>query len=241
MISCIIPTTIGEERYLSDLLNILLVSGRRSGEEFEIIIIENGRLGKTKNIVERKKDPHLKYAYLIVPSRSKAKNFGVEIAKGEILIFLDADNGVSLELFSEVAEKGRIAHFFGGGCKGFKFSREALGIKLYFLFMLIIFTLKGVWNPLNPFSVGIFWFKKEHYNKIGGWRDVNLKEISSLLSFIPESIQAADDVDLGKRMKDYEKQTGLKFESLKQTTCFWNTRKFDLLGDWSWLSWRNMR
>jgi len=235
VISCIIPTTIKEEQYLDKLLTRLCLSGYLAETDFEILIIENGGKGLTEEIVYAKNDPHLSYHYIITPSRSYAKNWGVKQAKGELLIFVDADNDVSLDLFSEVRDKGKDDHFFGGGCKRFRLSSNLIGVKAYFTFMLIVFTLKGIWNPFNPFSVGIFWFRRDHYDKIGGWKEVNHRDLSQWLSFIPEDIQPADDVDLGMRMKEYERETGLKFESLKQTTCTWNTRKFDQKGEWFWL------
>lgn len=239
MISCIIPTTKNEASHLLTLLPSLLDNIYKSGEEVEILIIENGEKGLVEGVVRQMQDPHLIYHHLPQPSRSKAKNFGVEVARGEVVVFMDADNSFEGRLFGEIGEKGREEKFFGGGCKRLNLSTNLWGVKIYFLFILILFTLKRLWNPLNPFSVGIFWFKKEAFDKIGGWKDINLRDFSPLFSFIPEQIQPADDILLGKKMKDYEKKTGLKFESLKQTTCVWNTRKFNK-DEWFWLKfWRN--
>jgi glycosyltransferase involved in cell wall biosynthesis len=235
MISVIIPTTKSEVIYLPNLIPILCESGSRIEDEYEIIIIENGVKGKIENLISKMNNSHLRYFYLSVPSRSLAKNFGVEQSKGETLIFIDADNLCSLDLLPEVYEKASNPKFFGGGCKMTRLTRYSVGIISYFLVIISIFIIWRIVNLFNPFTVGIFWIKKDAFNEIGGWKDVELKDIVKWLSFIPKSIQPADDVDLGMRMKEYEKKKKLKFESLKKTIHIWNTRKFDTYGDWHWI------
>jgi glycosyltransferase involved in cell wall biosynthesis len=235
VISCIIPTTVRETEYLPHLLLTLLKSAKLCPEDVEIILVENGVKGIAEDIIETLNSPILQYVYLPTASRSLAKNLGVEKAMGNLLVFIDADNLCSLDLFSEVSEKGANPNFFGGGCKSFRVMRGSFGLYCYFTFMLLCFSLKGIFNPLDPFSVGIFWFKRKAYEEIGGWKDVNLRDLTKILSFVPEMYQPADDIDLGMKMKMYERKVGLKFESLKQTIHLWNTRKFDKYGDWSWI------
>ena len=84
MLSIIIPT-LNEEKYLSNLL--ISIKKQNFRGNFEIIVADGGSKDKTVNIAKR-------FGCKIVDggkSPAVGRNKGVQIAKGNLLLFLDAD------------------------------------------------------------------------------------------------------------------------------------------------------
>jgi glycosyltransferase involved in cell wall biosynthesis len=88
-VSAIIPTY-NEERYISKCLDSLLA---QDYEDLEIIVVDDGSTDKTAEIVEEYVKKHDKIKLIGQGHRGPgaARNRGAEIAKGEILVLVDAD------------------------------------------------------------------------------------------------------------------------------------------------------
>lgn len=90
-ISIIIPTR-NRFQYLRDTLNSL--SCLFLSDEIEIIIIDNGSTDRTREIVETftQKNPiPCRYVYEPTPGLHVGRNLGAQLARGEILAYLDDD------------------------------------------------------------------------------------------------------------------------------------------------------
>lgn len=59
---------------------------------FEIIIVDDGSIDNTFELVDSLSEPRIKYYYQNHSERSAARNFGVSKAKGEFICFLDDDD-----------------------------------------------------------------------------------------------------------------------------------------------------
>lgn len=93
------------EKYLSIIIptrnrSLLLEKAVRSltvqtysPDDFEVIIIDNGSTDATKDIVEsyKSKLPHLIYVYEPSPGLHVGRHAGLEIARGDILVYADDD------------------------------------------------------------------------------------------------------------------------------------------------------
>lgn len=93
LFTIIIPT-LNEENYISGILNSLKDQTKK---DFEVIIVDNGSTDKTVKIIEKfkKKSPFLvKIVFCKKRGISYARNFGVKFAKGEYLVFFDADGEI---------------------------------------------------------------------------------------------------------------------------------------------------
>ena len=100
MISVIIPCY-NSERYLLDCLKSVL---NQNFKDFEIICIDDGSTDSTHKILKlfQKNHPDLiKVFQLNRGGASKARNFGLEHAKGEFIQFLDSDDVILPEKFSK--------------------------------------------------------------------------------------------------------------------------------------------
>jgi hypothetical protein len=143
--------------------------------------------------------------------RSMAQNTGAIKAKGDTLVFLYVDNGVSKNLLNEVSEKARNPYFIGGGVKYIKIPRYSLGLVTWLVLLALYLYVRRI-------TLGTFWVRKDVFYKLQGFKSMKY-----------------EDVDFALRLKKYAKLTNRKFESLKRSHIIFNTRKFDKHGDWHWL------
>ncbi len=208
MISCIVPVH-NEEKYIGATLQSLIKSKKECVEEVEIIVVNNHSEDDTRKVVAGFNG--VRCVYYPVMGRELAKNFGAECAKGEILCFIDADCLVSENFFSEISDKAKNPYFVGGGMKYVKVSRYSIGILTSLIPIAIILLFNGI-------TVGALWVRKEVFISINGFRTTTW-----------------DDICFAIKLKQYAKENGKKFESLKKSYLIWNTRKFDKLGDFYWI------
>lgn len=92
MISVIIPTY-NRSHFLGEAIeSVLSQSAFRSGKySFEIIIIDDGSIDETRKVVKQFSGP-IRYYYQPHQGVSRARNHGLERAKGEFIAFLDSDD-----------------------------------------------------------------------------------------------------------------------------------------------------
>jgi len=97
MISVIV-TTKNESVYLPKLLKSLSLQGYR---DFEVIVVDNGSADGTKNIAKKAGARVFDKG----PERSSQRNFGVQKAKGEYVLILDADMTLTKGVLRDCAGK----------------------------------------------------------------------------------------------------------------------------------------
>lgn len=88
MISVVIPLY-NKEASISQSLGSVL---SQSYDDFEVVIVDDGSTDGSVSIVESINDPHIRLIKQENGGPSKARNTGVRNAKGEWIIFLDADD-----------------------------------------------------------------------------------------------------------------------------------------------------
>lgn len=103
-ISIIIPVYNGE-KYLKDTIVSVLNQTYRN---YELIIVDDGSTDNTKNIIDSFNDPRIQYHYQKNSGISASRNVGIDLAQGEFIAFLDADDiwlPFKLELQADVIRK----------------------------------------------------------------------------------------------------------------------------------------
>lgn len=110
--SIVIPA-FNEENYLGNTLDSLR-SGMSEISDLkgEIIVVDNNSSDKTAEVATAK---GARVVFEPINQISKARNTGAKLAKGEYLIFIDADTQVSPELLGLVLKKLRYYNCGGGG------------------------------------------------------------------------------------------------------------------------------
>lgn len=87
MISVIIPTY-NSKKYISEAINSVL---RQTCTDYEIIVVDDGSTDNTKGIIDHN-FPQVRYYYIPHHGVSRARNYGIQRARGEFIAFLDADD-----------------------------------------------------------------------------------------------------------------------------------------------------
>ncbi|TNF06006.1 MAG: glycosyltransferase family 2 protein, partial [Deltaproteobacteria bacterium] len=61
-------------------------------EDWELVIVDDGSIDNTKEVVDSYRDPRIVYFYQLNQERSVARNNGISQAKGDYICFLDSDD-----------------------------------------------------------------------------------------------------------------------------------------------------
>ncbi|WP_092066134.1 glycosyltransferase family 2 protein [Desulfonauticus submarinus] len=88
LVSVIIPTY-NRASFLKDAVLSVL---EQTYTNLELIIVDDGSTDDTSSVVSRIKDKRLRYFYQENKGVAAARNFGLSLAKGDIISFLDSDD-----------------------------------------------------------------------------------------------------------------------------------------------------
>ena len=116
MISIVIPTY-NYARYIGRTLAHILAQTCR---DFEIIVIDDGSTDDTRQVVERFQDARIRYVHQKNQGACVARNRGISEAKGDYLLFHDADDLIEpghLEEYLQVAIENPGSNVYGPSAK----------------------------------------------------------------------------------------------------------------------------
>lgn len=155
MISVIIPAH-DEERYLATTLEAL---SRQTYPFFEVLVVANGCSDNTERVAEGKCDRLL---HLAEKGLSRARNLGGKKARGDLLVFLDADTLLAPDGLATIAREFNRACAMGT-LKG-KPDTPKLGYQ-------IIYFVKNFQHRshLHFGSSGIIICWKDYFKRTGGF------------------------------------------------------------------------
>ncbi|SIS96763.1 Glycosyltransferase involved in cell wall bisynthesis [Chryseobacterium ureilyticum] len=161
-ISIIIPCY-NQAQYLDECL---LSVFNQTYSNWECIIVDDDSPDNTKEVVEKwiEKDSRFKYLYKQNGGLSSARNAGIEVATGEWILPLDADDKISNQ-YLELAEKVFDKDYKVIYCKAEKF-----GVINEF-WELLDFTPKTLARTNIIFCTAFF--RKKSWEEVGGY-DINM-------------------------------------------------------------------
>ena len=87
-VSIIIPTY-NYRKYVRNAINSVL---EQSFRDFEIIVVDDGSTDDTKDIIQERYAPEVRYYYQENKGPGAARNLGLKYTRGEYIVFLDADD-----------------------------------------------------------------------------------------------------------------------------------------------------
>ncbi len=174
--SIIIPV-LNEENYILDALRSL---ERQTESNFEVIIVENGSQDNTLKVIKNyKKTSKLKIKIVFCKKRgiSYARNFGSKKARGEYLIFFDADGLIAntwIEVAGKLLKNKPDIKICGGPI--FYTSSNPYNYILYnaYLYGYIILSLliAPLWKRCYHFCGNNMLINKELFFKLGGFPNI---------------------------------------------------------------------
>ena len=99
-ISVIIPVYNSENTIIRTLDSIF----SQNYKNYEVIIVNDGSSDNSYNIIKKYCDNHANFFVYDIPNQgvSNARNFGLEKASGDYIIFLDSDDWVDVEYFENI-------------------------------------------------------------------------------------------------------------------------------------------
>lgn len=205
MISVITPAH-NEEEFIEGCLSSVAAAAKRVSVSVEHIVVLNRCTDRTEAIAAR-------YGARIVQedakNLSRIRNRGIAASRGDIIVTIDADSRMSADMLAAVQKRLDSGKYIGGGVKVLP-DRLSMGI----FFSLLVAAPFILWEGV---SAGMFWFRKEDFDAVGGF---------------DEKLVCVEDLDFGKRLKRYGKQSGKRYGAIWSEHIVTSCRKFDYFGDW---------
>lgn len=172
MISIIVPAY-NEEKYISKCLES--VFGQEGVSEYEVIVVDNASTDKTSEIV-KKKFPKANLFYEHQKGVTMARNRGAKEAKGEILIFFDADVIIPENYLKRITERFLKDKKLVSLSGPYAYDGKFYGRLATFLFYVILaFPAEIFFNRILNFAsgstAGNMAVKKYAFEKIGGFNE----------------------------------------------------------------------
>lgn len=160
MLSIIIPT-LNEEHYIGTLLKCIL---HQTMKNYEIIVVDAGSKDGTKNVVSQiqEQNPSVDITFIVSPKKgvSVQRNYGAQLAKYELLLFLDADVQIKHEFVERSVREFLKRKLDLASCEFAPLSTRVDDQLLYSVACTYLKTLQFI----QPVSMGwcIFATKKAH-------------------------------------------------------------------------------
>lgn len=167
-ISVVIPAH-NEEQFLGETLGAL---ARQDYPNCEVVVVANGCRDRTVEVAEGKCDSLIE---LKARGIGPARNTGAQKARGDLLLFLDADTLLEPNALSEVARQFTRKHA-RGTLRGVPDSRKA-SYKVIYFFKNLIHKIHA-----HHGSSGVILCWKDHFEAVGGFNnELYLRENSDLM------------------------------------------------------------
>ena len=204
----IIMPAYNEEKLIKRCLDSIVAASAPYKDQVEVIVVLNRCTDRTEEIA-------LSYNCVIVKedskNLSKIRNVGAKVARGEILVTIDADSWMTGNMLTEIEKKLMTGKYIGGGVIS-RFERMSLGIVVSLLIVAVPLIIK-----YGLISVGLFWCYKKDFESINGFN---------------ENLRIGEDADLAMRLKKWGKECGKKYGTITRAHIMTSSRKADMSGDW---------
>jgi glycosyltransferase involved in cell wall biosynthesis len=197
-ISIIIPAH-NEQAYLKRTLAAI---NRQKYPECEVIVVANGCTDQTADVARQHCD---RLVVLSQKGLGVARNLGARMARGDLLIFLDADTLLERDGLKTIAERFS-PDYAAGTLKGQPDTRRLAYRMMYFFKNL---THRFM---IHPGSSGVIICWRKQFMRLGGF---------------DENLEVRENSHLIKRLKRFG---GYKY--IGQTTATTSMRRYDRRGFW---------
>ena len=155
---------------------------KQTDKDFEIIIVEDGSDLPCLNECDKPRDIRIKYFHKENEGRSIARNYGIDRADGDFLIFVDSDCILPADYIANLKEslKNNPTDCFGGPDTAHEsFSDVQKAINFAMTSFLTTGGIRGGKKSMEKFTPRTFnmGFSKHVYEKVGGFREMFSEDI----------------------------------------------------------------
>lgn len=212
LFSVVIPAH-NEEAYIGKCLDAIAVAATDFPKgAVQVIVTANRCTDKTADIALQK---GAEVCHNEEKCISSIRNAGAKLARGKILVTIDADSCMTAGALKEIQQMLASGKYIGGGAIP-KFDRTSLGIACCSIYVALC-LLPIMIRQKGFLSGAMFWCKKKDFDAVGGF---------------DEKLVSLEDMDFAVRLRNYGAKYGKKFGTLKKTRVITSARKFDRFGDW---------
>jgi glycosyltransferase involved in cell wall biosynthesis len=139
---------------------------------WELIIVDDGSTDSTKEVIDPYlKDSRIKYFFKENSGAAHTRNVGVDISKGDYLIFLDSDDEVNLDWLSTLVQLTEDSNVSIAFCGMEIYDTERNLIKRHLPSVGTLYL-----ELKTKFTAGSFMVEKQLFDHIGGY-DVSFKSM----------------------------------------------------------------
>jgi glycosyltransferase involved in cell wall biosynthesis len=124
--SVVIPA-FNEARYLPDTLGAIRRAAEALGEEVEVIVADNMSTDGTDAVA---RELGARVVPVEIRCISAVRNQAAAVATGRYLVFVDADDHVSENMFIAIKQAMDSGRYIGGGVANVRYDRNSLGIRV---------------------------------------------------------------------------------------------------------------
>lgn len=202
-LSIVIPS-LNEEKFIGNLLNDIL---NNTYKDYEIIVSDSGSEDKTKEVVRRFMANYLNIKLIDAKKgAAAARNDGASYAKGEYILFLDADQRIPINFIEGSMQEMEERGLDMGGHYAKPTTNRFIDKLFWFVCNNLIFRTAQYISPAASTGTGLI-VKRTLHEKIKGF---------------DEEIHVTHDHDYVKRASKLG-----KFKMLKGVKSKFNMRRFD--------------
>lgn len=157
-ISVIVPAY-NADRFIAECVNSVRV---QDFDDWELIVVDDGSTDETKSVVmsSAADDPRIRYVRQDHSNAGVARNYGMKLARGEYLYFLDADDFIDPGALSSLLQAARDSHADVVVCGSHYYDNETHQVKPIDFTMLCVETdtpLNQGLLPERPFQSFVGW------------------------------------------------------------------------------------
>ena len=154
-------------------INLLIEHLRKQNLEssYEIIVIDGEPQGSTVVTIQDKDVT----AITTDKGRGRQMNVGAAVARGEILIFLNADTILPDNALGKISQAMQDPDYVGGA-----FDLKIDSDRLFLKYISTRASFRSRWNRI-PYGDQAIFIRKNYFNQIGGFKEISLMEDVDLM------------------------------------------------------------
>ncbi len=208
--SLIIPAY-NEAEYLPRLLDSVQVARWRYSADpaaVEVLVVDNMSTDRTNALARERGCQTLTEPRRVIAA---VRNTGAAAAKGDVLVFVDADSELHPETFTRI-DAALASDKIVGGATRITMDHWGVGIA-------VSFAILSLGSRVTGWDTGAVFCRRESFDAAGGF---------------DERLVFAEDLAFIRALRRVGRARGQRFVRLRHARAITSARKFDQFGNWGW-------